>query len=90
MNTNTATTAAADYDAFCGIVLHSWTYERMTDEEQIRCLDALRWAKDHGAIKGCRKTRWEIMQAVFQSFLIGLGYDGFQWREPENSDATLF
>lgn len=87
---NTSPAAAADFEAFCAMIRVSWAYGRMTDAEQTRCIDALRWALDNNAVKGCQKTRWNILHAVFRAFLMGLGYTDGNWREPEDSDAPLF
>lgn len=59
----------------------SWTFLRMTEEEQIKCIDTLRWAMEQRIIKGTYETRWRIMNGLYYAFLEGLGYDGGDWRE---------
>lgn len=59
----------------------SWTFLRMTEKEQIRCINTLRWANDNRIVKGTCKTRWQILNGLYSAFLDGLGYDGIGWRE---------
>ena len=76
------------YTDFLTMIERSWTYGRMTDEEKRRCMEAFSWALEQGAIKGADKTRWMIMQAIYNAFLQGIGYDPFHWREPEAETAA--
>ena len=87
---STIPAAAADFDTFCAMIQVSWTYDKMTDDEQTRCMEALRGALEHGAIKGSPKSRRQILHAIYLAFLLGLGYDGPRWRYLEDSDAPLF
>ena len=56
----------------------SWTWGRMTDDERERFLTL-----DFSGVKGTAKQRAEMMNALYRAFLAGLGYDGWQWREPD-------
>jgi len=73
-------TTSAYYD-FCNMTERSWTFEKMTDSEKARCFDALHFANVQGMVKGTYKTRWNILNAVYHAFLIGIGYSGFNWRD---------
>lgn len=64
---------------FDNMIKNSWTYNRLTKEEKNRLLNALERSKD--VVKGTYKQRWEILQAIYSSFLVGCGYNGFNWRE---------
>lgn len=62
-------------------IKHSWTFERMTPQEKERCIDL--FACEYEGIVGSFKQRWRIYNAMYHCFLVGLGYDGFNWRETE-------
>ncbi len=68
------------------MTLDSWTYNRMTDAEKKTCIDVLKYAK----VAGTYEMRWEQMQQIYRAYLMGIGYTGPLWREPENSNRPLF
>lgn len=60
----------------------SWTFARLTQEEKESCVNALLWANRQGMIKGNFDARYEIMNAIYNAFLMGAGYrGGCTWRE---------
>ena len=61
------------------VTIHSWTWERLTEEERYRFLNLPVWKH----IKGTKKQRLEIFHAIYHAFLVGLGYDAIGWRETE-------
>ena len=67
--------AQADYIA---MIRNSWTFQRMTQEEQDKAIKALHC---HDMLQGSYKQRWYTMEAVYWAYLLGIGYDGAQWRE---------
>ena len=66
---------------FIAMVKASWSYQRMTEDEQKRCIELL----SSELVKMCLlyndKHKWRILQVVYHAYLDGLGYDGFEWRE---------
>ena len=70
-------------DKFASMIMESWTYDRMTKEEQTRLIGMLYDGRTRGALKGSFYQRWAILQAVYGAFLCGLGYDNHNWRESE-------
>ena len=74
---------------FMHVIYKSWTYDRMTEKERERLESAVDFAEFQGMIKGTFETRWKILQAVYNAFLIGIGYDGATWREP-NPESIPF
>lgn len=70
---------------FAVIIARSWTFARMTPEEQKNCIgffDELRFSK---ALRGSWAARWEILNAVYTAYLAGLGYIGTSdWRAELN------
>lgn len=73
-------TGNAYYD-FCEMVRKSWTFQRMTEDEQGKCWDALHFASSQNLLKGTYKVRWGILQGIYNAFLAGIGYTGCFWRE---------
>ena len=71
--------AISDY--FENITKKSWTWGRMTSNEQERLTEFVNKWKDK--FKGTAKARQEQFCMVYDAFLAGLGYSGFQWREAE-------
>ena len=86
---NTPNKKQAVYD-YMQMIYKSWTYSRMTEAEQAQWDKAVEWAQKQGMIRGTYRARWSIMQAVYNAFLCGLGYDGFLWREPNRDDVPQF
>lgn len=66
-------------DYFQNITKKSWTWERLTIEEQKRFIDMNVFDK----IKGNDKTRVEWFNTIYLSYLIALGYKAIGWRETE-------
>ena len=76
--------AQADYIA---MIRNSWTFQRMTQEEQEKAIRALRCSD---MLQGSYKQRWYTLEAVCRAFLLGIGYDGPCWRESEESKTLPF
>ena len=70
------------YD-FKVMIEKSWTYEKMTSEEKDNWERVLNDIRTITCLKGNYDTRWNILQALYMSYLIGIGYDSFNWRESE-------
>lgn len=64
-------------DYFQNVIKKSWTWERLTQEEQQRFIDMNVFDK----IKGNDQTRVEWMYTIYQSYLTALGYKPIGWRE---------
>ncbi len=69
-------------EKFLEMIKNSWTFEKMTKEEQKRCINLiLDDTRVIEAVKGTAKQRWAILNSCYASYLIGLGYTGFNWRD---------
>lgn len=66
---------------FINMIKNSWTYAKMTYEERIKLLDMLDSNRTKDALKGTYNNRWSVLQAIYGAYLIGIGYDNFNWRE---------
>lgn len=62
----------------------SWTYGKMTKEERDNWERVLNDIRTITCLKGNYDTRWNILQAIYMSYLIGIGYNNFNWRESES------
>lgn len=74
---------------FIQMTRHSWTYQRMTEQEKAACDQALTSAPTQD-ISGTYKQRWSAYNAVYHAFLLGLGYTGPAWREPAETGPLPF
>ena len=73
---------------FLSMIYKSWTWKRMTKEEQVICNRLFEEPHAKQAITGSYDTRYKICQAIYASYLAGLGYrDGF-WREPKEKEPA--
>ena len=66
-------------DYFQNVIKKSWTWNKLTEEEQKRFIDM----DVFDSIKGTAKTRIEWLCTIYQSFLSALGYTWSGWRESE-------
>ena len=66
----------------------SWTWARLTSKERERFVGVVNTAESCGAIFGSYNQRWEILCALYHSFLEGCNYDLLHWREPENAEPV--
>ncbi len=56
----------------------SWTWARLTPGERARFENV-----DVSKLGGTARQRTEALKVVYRAFLEGLGYTGWNWREPE-------
>ena len=79
------------YSEFVRMIEQSWTFSRMEEAEQRDCYKALHDVLLHGWLHGNARARWHTMQVVYNAFLLGIGYDGGNWRntEEEKEDETF-
>lgn len=74
------------YD-YSKMVEKSWTFNKMTKEEQETWDKIIRSEQAKREIKGTYIQRWNTLNFVYSAFLAGLGYNGFNWREKEQQPA---
>lgn len=70
---------------FINMIENSWTYGRMTREEQTRLSEVFESHATREAIKGNYQQRMAILHAIYDAYLIGIGYNGFRWREKDET-----
>lgn len=67
------------YKDYISMMKESWTYNRMTQEEQKNVGAALELSRE--SLHGTYKQRYNALQAIYHGFLCGLGYSGGAWRD---------
>lgn len=67
------------------MIKKAWTYDRMTQEEKEKIKELLTSERIKEDIKGTYKQRYDALNAVYYAFLIGIGYDNFDWRGGKNA-----
>ena len=70
---------------FQNIIKKSWTWQKLTQEEQQRFIDMNVFDK----IKGTDKQRVEWLNTIYTAFLSALGYKPIGWRE-EDEEIPMF
>ena len=60
----------AVYNYFNTIIVKSWTWERLTDDEKERFKTCI----DFSRIKGNQRQRVEVLNMVYSAFLHGVDY----------------
>jgi hypothetical protein len=68
---------------FVEMIKKSWTWTRLTESERVSCMDAFCFTEEQNILKGNFDQRWRILQAVYNAFLSGIGYQPIGWREKE-------
>jgi len=61
---------------FIDMIIHSWTYERLTPKERGDFWDVL-----PQKINGTYSQRFAVCNAIYSAYLKGLGYRPIGWRE---------
>lgn len=64
-------------EKFMEMIKQSWTWERLTKEEIERFYECI----DRSILFGTFKQRWQHLNDIYFSFLMGLGYSWNNWRE---------
>ena len=70
---------------FMTVIRQSWTWAKMTGEEQARCCEVIQFCHDTSLI-GTYSQRFAQLHSVYNAYLIGIGYTDGNWRE--NGEET--
>lgn len=65
----------------------SWTYARLTEQEKAKFKELIFSPRVKAGVKGTLSQRWNILDAIYYSFLMALDYKPIGWRE---EDTPLF
>lgn len=66
-------------------VYHSWTWERLTALERFNFEDVIA----DTPLSGTDRQKHETLNTVYRAFLIGTGYNGYTWREPNPEEIPF-
>jgi len=68
-------------EEYLQMIYNSWTWDRLSKEERDRFIKLI--TSDHITmiLKGTRSARWDILNGLYESFLIGVGYTPVDWRD---------
>lgn len=68
---------------FLVMIKKSWAWRNLTNTEQETLCKAISWAQDQKALSGTYAQRWIQLQAIYNSFLLGIGYPitCISWRD---------
>ena len=55
------------------MIMESWSYKKMTQEEQRRIMKVFDWANEVGVLAGSYDTRWNILNGLYHAFIEGIG-----------------
>ena len=72
-------TKNAVYNYFNTVIVNSWTWERLTDDEKERFKTCI----DFSRIGGSQQQRVKVLNMVYSAFLHGVGYETTAWRETD-------
>ena len=65
------------------MIKKSWTWAKLSAEEQEQFLGLLEHACSRVVIKGDYEQRWDACEALYFTFINALGYDPLHWRESQ-------
>lgn len=72
------------------IIIKSWTYEKLTNKEKEQwnntIFDSPMVEK---ALKGRDFQKYHILNTIYHAFLMGCGYDNFNWRCTEEEKEIM-
>ena len=72
------------------MISKSWTWARLTEDERKAFSSLLEHPCSSAVIKGTYKDRWEACEALYHTFLEGLGYTPLEWRETPSTKTTFY
>lgn len=65
------------------MIKKSWTYAKLTKEEKQRLDNVITSYQLEKTLLGNKDHKYTILQTIYYSFLVGLGYNSPTWREEE-------
>ena len=77
--------SSAVEDYFQNVIKKSWTWNKLTPDEQNRFTNM----DVFDEIKGTDKIRVEWLYTIYKSFLIALGYKPHRWRDTNGKDTKF-
>ncbi len=72
------------------MIKQSWTWARLTENEKETFSSLLEHPCSAVVIRGNYDQRWEACEALYHTYLEGLGYKPIGWREAEPRVSTFY
>lgn len=73
------------YGHMIGVIMQSWTWDRLTEDERKRFMECLNSSK----LFGTREQRISIIHGLYHAFLSALGCEPIGWREEESGNPLF-
>ena len=72
------------------MIQKSWTWGKLDQVERKKFLDLIEHPCASAIIKVSYEQRWDACEAIYHTFLEGLGYQPIGWRDAQPSKSTHF
>ena len=72
------------------MISKSWTWARLTENERKAFSSLLEHPCSSAVIRGSYEQRWEACEALYHTYLEGLGYTPLEWRETPSTKTTFY
>ena len=72
------------------MIKQSWTWAKLTEQEREKFSELLEHPCSAVVIKGNYDQRWEACEALYHTYLEGLGYKPLEWRETPSTKTTFY
>lgn len=78
------------FNIFIENIKNSWTFEKLTESEQKKFYNLFNSTRIREHIKGTEKQKYSFLNDIYFAFLMGLGYDDFNWRASSSDNFPKF
>ena len=72
------------------MIKQSWTWAKLTEKEREKFSELLEHPCSAVVIKGNCNQRWNACEALYHTYLEGLGYDPLEWRDAQPTVSTYY
>ena len=72
------------------MIKQSWTWAKLTEQEKEKFSELLEHPCSSVVIRGNYDQRWEACEALYHTYLEGLGYKPLDWRDSQPTVSTLY
>ena len=72
------------------MIKQSWTWAKLTEQEKEKFSELLEHPCSAVVIRGNYDQRWEACEALYHTYLEGLGYTPLDWRETPSTKTTFY
>ena len=76
--------AIKDFDE---MIKKSWTYARFTKKEVENWKKIINFIEKINELNGNYRQRWKTLNTIYYAYLVGIGYEGWNWRNEEKENG---